>query len=303
MPSSGRKIRAARVSIFTAFSLALLKFIAGLFTGSMAILSSGVDSLLDILMSGVNYLAIRQAVKPADESHPFGHGKFETVATLVQAMVIAGSGVWIIFESIDRLLTGTHLSNLGGGTAVLFLSSAVSWGLCRYLRKEADATDSSALRADSLHFSMDVYTNIVLGAGLLAVRYLDAPWLDPLLSVGVALYIIKEALQLVRFAMQDVLDENLPEPVRQEIDQVIHQHLDQKHVIEYHDLRTRRAGSQKIISFHLIVCRHLSVEEGHLIADRLEKAIENTIRGSDVTIHVEPCDEPGCQSFNECRYP
>ncbi|NIQ93521.1 MAG: cation diffusion facilitator family transporter, partial [Desulfuromonadales bacterium] len=100
MPSSGQKIRAARISISTAVSLALLKFVAGLFTGSMAILSSAIDSLLDILMSTVNYMAIRQATQPADEKHPFGHGKFETVATLVQAVVIAGSGVWIIYESI-----------------------------------------------------------------------------------------------------------------------------------------------------------------------------------------------------------
>lgn len=302
MPSSGPKIRAAQLSILTATSLALLKFIAGIFTGSMALLSSAIDSLLDILMSGVNYLAIRQAIRPADEKHPFGHGKFETLATLVQAMIIAGSGVWIIFESINRLLTGSELSNLGGGTAVLFFSSAASWILCRHLRKVADATDSSALRADSLHFSMDVYTNLVLGAGLLGVRYLDAQWLDPVLSIAIALYIIKEAFQLVRFALQDVLDENLPEPICSEIDRLIKEHLDNRHVVEYHDLRTRRAGSQKIINFHLIVCRHLSVEEGHLIADRLEKEIENTIQGSDVTIHVEPCLEPECQSPSECRH-
>ncbi|NIQ93520.1 MAG: cation transporter, partial [Desulfuromonadales bacterium] len=146
---------------------------------------------------------------------------------------------------------------------------------------------------------MDVYTNIALGVGLLAVRYLDAPWLDPVLSIGVALYIMKEALQLVHFAMQDVLDENLPQPIRDEIDRIIMK--DRDHVIEYHDLRTRRAGSQKIINFHLIVCRHLSVEEGHLIADRLEKEIETTIRGSDVTIHIEPCPEQDCQSASDCR--
>lgn len=299
MPHSSTKLRAARLSIATATTLAALKLIAGLFTGSMAILSSAIDSLLDILMSAVNYLAIREAVQPADEKHPFGHGKFETLATLVQALLITLSGSWIIFEASRRLLQGGQLSHLSGGSFVLLLSSIVSWFIARHLRRVADRTDSSALKADSLHFSMDVYTNLALGAGLLAVRYFDAPWLDPALSILVALYILKEAFGLVRHGMQDILDENLPEPVRKEIERLINAHQDQ--LVGFHELRTRRAGSQKIINFHLIVCGHLSVTEGHTIADLLEKSIEDKIPGSDVTIHVEPCSESECQALAHCR--
>lgn len=292
------KIRAARYSIATAASLAGLKLVTGLMTGSLAVLSSAIDSLLDILMSCVNYLAIRQAEQPADRSHPFGHGKFETVATLAQALLIALSGAWIIYESIQRLLGGAALARLGEGMAVLLLSAAVSWLLTRYLRRVARETDSSALQADALHFAMDVYTNLALVAGLAAITFFDLPWLDPILSLLVALYILFEAFQLIRRSLRDVLDEQLPETIRGEIERLIRAHQD--HLLDFHNLRTRRAGSQKIMDFHLTVCKHLSVEEAHEIADHLEKRIEQEIRGADVTIHIEPCLREDCPGVALC---
>ena len=268
MTQTPPKRRAARYSIATAAALATLKLVTGLATGSLAVLSSAVDSLLDILMSGVNYLGIRQAEQPADTSHPFGHGKFETVAALVQSLLIALSGGWLIFESIRRLLRGAALIRLGEGMAVLLLAAAVSWVLTRYLRRVARETDSSALQADALHFAMDVYTNLALVAGLGAIALFDLPWLDPVLSLLVALYILSEALKLIRHSMREVLDEQLPETIRREVEQLIRAHQD--HLLDFHNLRTRRAGSQKIMDFHLTVCKHLSVEEAHAIADHLE---------------------------------
>jgi len=292
------KIRAARFSIATATGLTLLKLATGVATGSMAILSSAIDSLLDIVMSGVNYLAIRQAEQPADQSHPFGHGKFETVATLIQALVIAASGIGIIYESTRRLHQGVHLGLLDEGIVVLIISAGVSWRISRFLRKTARETDSSALQADSLHFAMDVYTNLGLVVGLAVIKFVNVPWLDPVLSILVALYILFEALRLVRYGLRDVLDENLPESIRQEIARLIEAH---KHdLLGYHNLRTRRAGSQKIMDFHLTVCKHLSVEEAHDIADHLEKRIQEEIKGSDVTIHIEPCRREDCPGRERC---
>ncbi|PLX89506.1 MAG: cation transporter, partial [Desulfuromonas sp.] len=158
MSAANPKIKAAGVSITTAVVLATVKLIIALASGSMAILASAVDSLLDILMSGVNFIAIRHAEQPADECHPFGHGKFETMATLFQALVITVSGSLIIFESTRRLFNGIVLQKLDVGAVVLALSAMVSWLVARYLKKVARATDSSALEADSLHFSMDIYT-------------------------------------------------------------------------------------------------------------------------------------------------
>jgi cation diffusion facilitator family transporter len=298
MSGNDRKITAARVSIATAAGLATLKVAAGLATGSMAVLASAVDSLLDLLMSAVNFFAIRQAAQPADENHPFGHGKFETVATLIQALVIAGSGLWIIFESVRRLQQGVSPSRLGGGISVLLLGTVVSLLLARYLRRIARETDSSALAADALHFAMDVYTNLALVVGLAVIHFARTPWLDPVLSLLVACYILFEALRLVRHALRDVLDEELPEAVRQEVQRLIEAH--QGDLLDYHSLRTRRAGSQKIMDFHLTVCKHLTVEDAHAIADHLEKRIEQDIRGADVTIHIEPCRRDDCPGREHC---
>jgi ferrous-iron efflux pump FieF len=296
---SPRKIRAARLSVMVAAMLAIVKLITGILTGSMAVLSSAVDSLLDILMSSVNFMAIRQADQPADESHPFGHGKFETIATLFQSMIIAFSGLWIIYEASRRLWQGVELSRIGGGLTILAVSSFVSWLIASHLRKVAKEPHSSALQADSLHFSMDVYTNLALVAGLGLVAWLRIPWLDPVLSIGVAGYILYEAMRLLRYGIRDIMDEELPPSIRNEITNLIEAHRED--LLGYHNLRTRRAGSQKIMDFHLTVCKHLTVEEAHAIADKLETTIEREILGADVTIHIEPCEMEDCPGMEQCR--
>ncbi len=298
MSNTDPKIAAARVSIAMATTLAGLKLITGILTGSMAVLSSAIDSLLDILMSAVNFLAIRQAVQPADKCHPFGHGKYETLATIIQSLVIALSGCWIIYEAGRRLYHGVELARLNQGIVVLVISAIASWWVSRYLKRAAKKTDSSALEADSLHFSMDVYTNSALVLGLIVISFVEIPWLDPVLSILVALYILFEAVRLVRHGLRDVLDEELPEPIKQEITGLIDAHS--KILIDYHNLRTRRAGSQKIIDFHLTVCKHLSVEQAHAIADHLEKRIQKDIPGADVTIHIDPCLDKSCPGMEAC---
>jgi len=298
MDNDSKKVRAARISMATATGLTLVKLTAGLLTGSMAVLSSAIDSLLDILMSGANYLAIRQATQPPDTKHPFGHGKFETLATIIQSVVIGASGLWVMVESVRRLRTGVELGNLQGGIAVLAGSAVVSWKVSRFLVKTARETDSSALQADSLHFSMDVYTNLALLVGLVLITWFGIAWLDPVLSIVVALYIFYQAFGLVRYGLRDILDERLPDTLREEITQVLEAH--RKDLLGYHRLRTRRAGSQKIIDFHLTLCKFLSVEEAHAIADHLELRIKQRIPGADVTIHVEPCVLDQCPGYESC---
>ncbi len=292
------KMAAARLSIFTALGLAILKLLTGLFTGSLAVLTSAIDSLLDILMSGINLMAIHHAEQPADEQHPYGHGKFETLATIFQALVIAASGCWIIYEAIQRMIEASPIKQTGVGIIVMSISTLASIMISRHLRRVARETDSSALEADALHFSMDVYTNLALLFGLILISFFDLPWLDPVMSLMVALYILVESIRLLRQAMRDILDEQLPETVQKEIETLIKDH---KHdLFGYHNLRTRRAGSQKLIDFHLTVCKHLSVEEAHDITEYIEKKIGEEIIGTDVTIHVEPCRRHGCPGRDAC---
>ncbi|MBN1140619.1 MAG: cation transporter [Deltaproteobacteria bacterium] len=298
MTLANPKIRAALISLVTAFFLCVTKLLTGFLTGSLAVLSSGIDSLLDIVMSGINFVAIQRAEEPPDKEHPFGHGKFETVATILQATIISASGLWIIYESYRRLMAGGRLVRLEGGIGVLSIGALVSWVIARYLKRVATATDSAALKADSIHFSMDVYTNAALVIGLAAISYYQITWLDSVLSMLVGLYIIYEAFFLLRHGLRDVVDAELPEQLRQEIIHLIEESEGQ--IIEFHNLRTRRAGSQKIMDFHLVVCRKLSLEEAHGIADALEKRIESAIKGADVTIHLEPCKERPCPGPRQC---
>ena len=297
--SSTLKLRAARYSIFTALSLAIMKFVVGLLTGSLAVIASAVDSILDIVMSGVNFLAIRQAEQPADGGHSFGHGKYETLATLIQSLVISASGGWIMYEAIRRLNAGDFkVQQVGNGVIVLAISVAASFWISRYLRRVGKATDSSALQADALHFAMDIYTNGALLAGLVILSFVDAPWLDPVMSLFVALYILKEALSLARQALRDMLDAELPDEVRNEVLRLVNEHHGE--LLDIHNLRTRRAGSQKLMDFHLTVCKHLTVQAAHDLADRIEDTIAKKIRGANVTIHVEPCRRPDCPGMDKC---
>jgi len=289
---------AAWLSVLTALCLAVLKLFTGLFTGSLAVLTSAIDSLLDILMSGINLIAIGHAEQPADEKHPYGHGKFETLATLFQSVAIALSGVWIIYEAIQRIIVASPIRQTGIGIVVMSIGTVASYLISRHLRKVAKTTDSSALEADSLHFSMDVYTNLALLVGLILITLFNLTWLDPVMSILVACYILFEALRLMRNGLRDILDEQLPETVRKEIEKLIDDH---KHdLFGYHNLRTRRAGSQKLIDFHLTVCKHLSVEQAHDITDYIEKKIGQQIVGTDVTIHVEPCRRDDCPGREVC---
>ena len=292
------KIAAARLSIFTALGLAILKLTTGILTGSLAVLTSAIDSLLDILMSGINLMAIHHAEQPADDQHPYGHGKFESLATIFQALVIAASGCWIIYEAVQRMIAPSPIKQTGIGLIVMSISTVASILISRHLLRVAQETDSSALEADSLHFSMDVYTNLALLVGLILISRFNLPWLDPVMSLMVAFYILIESPRLLRQAMRDILDEQLPAAVRHEIESLINDH---KHeLFGYHNLRTRRAGSQKLIDFHLTVCKHLSVEEAHDITDYIEKKIGDEIIGTDVTIHVEPCRRHACPGRETC---
>ncbi len=293
------KLRAAIFSICGAVMLATLKLIIAVLSGSMAVMASAIDSLLDILMSGINFMAIRHAEQPPDQSHPFGHGKFETLATLFQAVIITTSGCWIIYESATRLGSGQQLDNINQGISVLGFSAAISWVIARHLRKVAKQTDSTALEADSLHFQMDIYSNLGLMAGLLMVRWFDLHWIDAALSILVASYILHEALQLIKRSLKDFLDHELPDEIQQQVHQLITSHGGA--FAGYHGLRTRRSGSIKHMDFHLEVCKDMTVKDAHNLTEKLEQKIAEEIPGADITIHIEPCKASDCPGREHCE--
>ena len=295
-------VKAARIAIITATSLAILKLLTGISSSSMALLSSAADSLLDILMSSGNLIALRHAGKPADEDHPYGHGKFETAATLLQSLLIAASGFFILYESIHRLVHGgNQLRHLDIGITVLAISSIVSWFLSRHLKRIGIQTDSTALQADALHYATDVYSNLALMIGLLGVRILNWNWIDPALSIGVGGYILFAAHELLKRSVNDFLDAGLPSEQREKIVRCIEEY--QQEIVGYHNLRTRRSGKHKMIDFHLTICRFKTIQEAHDSADKIEQQIKDQISNADVTIHLEPSDCDKCrEAGHQCTY-
>jgi cation diffusion facilitator family transporter len=294
--AASSKVRAEGVAIVGALSLALGKFGVGLATGSIGLISAAADSLLDVAISSFNLLSLRIAESPADESHPFGHGKIENLAGLLQAAVIALVGGWLIVEAVRRLLAGTRPEHPEWGIGVMVLATAVSWLITRHLRRVGRQTDSVVLLADALHYETDVWTNggVLLGLALLWLTGSGA--FDALIAVAVGAVIIGSAYRLLVRSVQDLMDAALPDVEKRAIETVIHQH---RFVVGSRDLRTRRSGSQRQIDFTVLACRHLPLGEAHDLVDHIEKEIEATIPGAHVVVHAEPCG-PACDDLSRC---
>nr|WP_320051036.1 cation diffusion facilitator family transporter [uncultured Desulfuromonas sp.] len=296
-----KRLKAARLAIMTATTLAIVKLGTGILTGSMALLSSAADSLLDILMSLGNFFALKQAHKPADDTHPYGHGKYETAATFLQSVLVGISGGYILYESIHRLTRGVTLKHVDYGIGVLALSVLVSWLLSRYLKQVGQQTESSALQADALHYATDVYSNLVLLIGLVVVNTLGWSWLDPVLSLGVGIYVLKAAYGLFRSCLDEFLDAGLPPEQLKKVSHCIEQH--RTDVTGHHHLRSRRSGTKRLIDFHLTFCRFKTIQEAHAIADSIEKEIRRQIPNADITIHLEPTECEQCRNCTTCQAP
>ncbi len=295
-PGTAPKLRAERVAIAAAFALAVLKFGFGLATDSISLLSAAADSLLDVAISTFNLLSIRIAASPADEGHPFGHGKAESLAGLLQAGVIGLVGSWVVAESIRRFVRGIRPEHPEWAVAVMVVSTAVSWLVTRHLRRVARRTDSVVLLADALHYATDVWTNGGVLLGIVLLWITGSPIFDPLLALGVGALILGSAYRLLVRTVHDLMDAALPEPEQRAIADVIHRH---RFVVASRDLRTRRSGSQRQIDFTIVACRHLPLGEAHDLVDHIEKEIEATIPGAHVVVHAEP-SAPDCAERERC---
>lgn len=275
------------MSVCAAVALCLSKFAVGVLTGSLGVLSSAFDSLADIFMSAVNLFSIRQSMQPPDAQHPYGHGKIEALATLFQGAVIGYTGVWVLREGVARLAAGRTPESAEGGIAMMAVGVVASFAVTRYLRKVGRETGSSVLSADALHFATDVYTNGGILAALVVFRFTGWKWIDPGIALLVGVYILYAAGRLLFDAAQELLDRTLPPETVDRIRGIIESHRPM--VVDYHDLRTRRAGSEKHVDFHVVLCREATVGDAHAVADRLEEEIAALLGNATVVTHVDPC--------------
>ncbi|MDP6951734.1 MAG: cation diffusion facilitator family transporter [Alphaproteobacteria bacterium] len=279
--------RAAYASVTVALLLIVLKLGAWLTTSSVAILSSLIDSVLDAFASIINLIAVRHALAPADEEHRFGHGKAESIAGLGQAAFIAGSAVFLIFESIARLVTPQEVSHGDIGIAVMVISVLLTAGLVRYQMHVVRKTGSTAIGADSLHYRADLLVNLAIIGSLVASTFGGAGWMDPVVAIFIALYILHGAAGIGRISLDALMDREFLDEDRQRIIDISLAHDGVRGV---HDLRTRRSGLQPFIQLHLELSASMSLHDAHVISDEVEAAIMEAFPGAEVIIHQDPDD-------------
>ena len=283
------KSGAVKLSIIVVIGLIVLKVAVGAITGSLSILAQAVDSFLDLFAVVITFLAIRIATKPADEEHPFGHGKAENIAAIAQAMLIFVAGGAIIYSAVRRITTGTTLELTEAGIGVMLVSIVASIFLSRHLLRVSRLKDSLALQANAHNIAADVYSAGAVLVGLLVVRFTGLSIIDPIIALLVALFILKVAYDVLKRSFGGLVDVKLPEAEENAIGSAIMEHVGE--VVDFHALRTRKAGSQRYIDLHLVMPKSISVEEAHQMCDHLEQDIRAKLPHTDVTIHVEPCDE------------
>ena len=280
---------AAKLAVVVVIGLVGLKVGVAFITGSISIAAQAVDSFLDLFAIAITFLAVGIAARPADEKHPFGHGKVEDMAAVVQAMLIFAAGGLIIYSAVLRIITGMTIELTEAGMGVMLVSIVASLLLSRHLRLVSQATDSIALEASARNIAVDVYSAAAVLAGLLVIRFTGLQIFDPIIALLVALFILKVAYDVLRKSFGRLIDVKLSEAEESIIRSSIMECAGE--LVGFHELRTRKAGNQRYIDLHLVMPKNASVEEAHRLCDELERDMKTRLSHTTILIHVEPCSE------------
>jgi cation diffusion facilitator family transporter len=290
-----RKEKVAILSVVSNSFLVLFKVIVGVLIGSVSIISEAIHSGMDLLAAIIAMFSVKTSNIPADERHPFGHGKIENISGLVEAALIFVAAFWIIFEAIKKISSAQTLDAPEWGVAVMLFSAVVNFIVSRKLFQVGKEADSIALQADAWHLRTDVYTSVgvMVSLGLIWIGHSLFPdpkihWLDPIAAIFVAVIILRAAYELTTNSIRDLMDVKLPPEEEGWIRNVIVSN--QPAVNGFHQLRTRKAGHFRFIEFHVKVNPQMSVLDSHNITKGLKLKIKQRFPDSVITIHVEPCD-------------
>lgn len=282
-----RKTKFARLSILSNSVLIILKLIVGITTGSVSIISESIHSTMDLAAAIIAFFSVRISDKPADEMHPYGHGKIENVSGVIEGLLIFVASIWIIIEAIKKIIYPEEIVSIGLGFIVMFISSGVNFLVSKKLYKVAKEEDSIALEADALHLKADVYTSLGVGVGLLLMLITKLSFLDPVVAILVAIFILKEAVELLKVAFAPLMDVKISDEEIEIINGIISKY--KSVYCDFHDLRTRRAGPNKYIDLHIVFPEDMAIKSAHDICDEIEEGIEQSLKNTNVMIHIESC--------------
>jgi len=291
----GASVRIAAISLVTTACLLALKLTLGLISGSIAVLSDAVDSGTDLTAATAALLSVRIAAQPADEAHPYGHGKVESMSASVAATIVGLGGGLVVVQAVRRLLGDSPDIDVGVGLIAMVISAAANLALGFFMRREARRSGSMALSAEATHLQTNVVQAGAIIVGLVLVGVTDKEIFDPLAALALAAYMGWTAIGLVRAATEEIMDAALPPDDIALIHAVLVGHKDQ--IRGFHRLRTRRAGATRHVDMHLLLDPHLTVAEMHPISESIEREIAEQLPGTEVVIHMEPDDGGGGDSL------
>lgn len=292
--------KATLASSSVAATLAITKLIIGLISGSVAVLASAIDSLLDLGASLFNYFAVLSSEKPADETFNYGRGKIEGLAAFIEGVIIACSGLYIIFVSVEKYTTGEHPHEVDIGIAVMILSLIATLGLVTYLSRVARQTGSLVIKSDTLHYKTDVISNSGILISLFVIEFTGFAEIDSLIGFVIGLYIFYSAYELVKEGTLMLLDRALEDSEVTEINNIV---CSTPNVSSYHFLKTRKSGQRKFVECHLVFNPEIMLIHAHKASDDIENAIRELDSKSEwiFNMHLDVEDDSDRERANSCQ--
>lgn len=282
--------RAALVASLCAVSLACVKFAVGLFSGSVAVLSSALDSLMDFVISVLNFFALKKSSQKRNEEYNFGFDKIEALMGLLEALFIGAMAVFIFFESVRKLYAQEGVQNLPLSVSVMVLAMVVTAFLTLFLSRVAKKSRSLILQADCLHYKTDFFTNLATLLALLVISFTGWAFIDGVFGVAVSFYILFSAFKIAKKSVEMLLDKALDDKVVARVKEIIASH---ENVVSFHELKTRVSPHFNYISVHLVFCPVISLMQAHKISDEIEEEIKNEFKDHkfSIQIHLDPFDD------------
>jgi cation diffusion facilitator family transporter len=290
--------KATIISSITAGFLTIIKLIAGIMSGSVALLASAMDSILDMFVSIFNLFAVHNSEKPADEQFNYGRGKIEALAAVIEGSIIAFSGLFILYEAIKKYYSDEVVKHLDLSLLVMFISMVVTFMLVLFLNYVAKKTNSMVIKSDALHYKTDLVTNLAVLVSLALVLFTDMQLIDVIVGAIIAVYIVYSAYELIKEGVLVLLDRAIDEEIVENIKSIIEA---EEKAQDYHYLKTREAGKYKFVDVHVVFNCLISLMEAHKASDRIEDKIKDIDPDSVwiINIHLDPYDD-SIQNSSKC---
>ncbi|CZE48757.1 cation diffusion facilitator family transporter [Campylobacter geochelonis] len=278
----------------TAAGLAIFKFIVGIASGSISVLASAIDSMLDCLISALNYFALKKSTASSNSHFNYGYGKIEALMALFEGTFIVGIGAYIFYESIRKIMSGNHTPDLDSAIVVMSVSFVATGLLILYLKREAARTNSLIIKADALHYKTDFFTNLGIIVALVIIKFSGFYIVDAIFGIIISGYIAVSAIGLIKEGVYVLLDGAIDAKIVKQITDFISK---DPHICGYHDLRTRESAKTYYLSAHIVFNPQITLLQAHNAGDEIEDFIRKTFNKNNwvIDLHFDPTDDSACK--------